>query len=87
MTRRLDTFWPPALFGLVALCAWQMGVAAFHVPRVILPAPSAIFSRLFGSLPTLWLDFLQTMQGVAAGYVVGCASGLTVVGIGTTRVM
>jgi len=78
MTRRLDMVWPPALFGLVALALWQVGVAAFHVPAVILPAPSAIFSRLLGSLPTLWLDFLQTMQGVAVGYVVGCASGLIV---------
>ena len=78
MTRRLDLVWPPALFGAAALALWQVGVAVFRVPAVILPAPSAIFARLFASLPTLWLDFLQTMQGVAVGYAVGCASGLAV---------
>jgi len=78
MTRRLDTLLPPSLFGLAALALWQFGVAAFRVPQVILPAPSAIFAKLFASLPTLWLDFLQTMQGVAVGYALGCASGLIV---------
>jgi NitT/TauT family transport system permease protein len=76
--QRFATFWPPAIFGVVAMLVWQAGVAAFHVPAVILPAPSAIFARLFGSIPTLWLDFLQTIQGVVVGYAVGCASGLIV---------
>jgi NitT/TauT family transport system permease protein len=78
MTRRLEAVLPPALFGLAALAIWQIGVAALHVPAVILPAPTAIFARLRGSLPILWLDFLQTIQGVAVGYAVGCASGLIV---------
>ena len=78
MTGRLGSLAPPALFGVAILALWQAGVAAFDVPAVILPAPSAIFARLFGSLPTLWLDFLQTIQGAAVGYVVGCGAGLIV---------
>ena len=78
MRARLSSLAPPALFGLAILALWQAGVAAFHVPAVILPAPSAIFIRLFASLPTLWLDFLQTIQGAAVGYLVGCGGGLVV---------
>jgi len=78
MMRRLEGFLPPAIFGLVAMLIWEAGVRAFHVPSVILPAPTAIFAKLFSSLPTLGLDFLQTIQGVLVGYAIGCASGLLV---------
>jgi NitT/TauT family transport system permease protein len=69
---------PPALFGAAVLIAWELIVRLFGVPFVILPAPSAIFWRLFHSIPTLTADFLQTIQGVLAGYVVGCGAGLIV---------
>ena len=68
----------PALFGLGMLILWQAAVVAFSVPAVILPAPSAIAWRLAHSVPTLTADFGQTIQGVLAGYVIGCASGLVV---------
>jgi NitT/TauT family transport system permease protein len=69
---------PPALFGVGVLVVWELVVRGFGVPFVILPAPSAIFSRLIHSIPTLTADFLQTIQGVLAGYVVGCGAGLIV---------
>ncbi len=78
MNARLAALAPPALFGVAMLSLWQAVVAALHVPAVILPAPSAILVKLANSLPTLWLDFLQTMQGAAAGYAIGCAAGLLV---------
>ena len=48
------------------------------VPAIILPAPSAIFLRLVTSVPTLAADFVQTIQGVLAGYALGSAAGLAV---------
>jgi NitT/TauT family transport system permease protein len=69
---------PPALFGAGVLIAWELIVRGFGVPVIILPAPSAIFLRLVHSVPTLAADFLQTIQGVVAGYVIGCGAGLLV---------
>jgi NitT/TauT family transport system permease protein len=48
------------------------------VPKVILPTPSAIFVRLVTSVPTLTADFVQTVQGIISGYLIGCAAGFLV---------
>lgn len=76
--RRLADLVPPILFGVVVLAVWEIVVRVGGVPKVILPAPSAIALRFVSSLPTLWLDFLQTIKGVLAGYVIGSVSGLVV---------
>lgn len=69
---------PPLLFGAVVLLLWEAVVRIAGVPAVILPAPSAIGVRLAASVPTLRADFLQTIRGVLAGYLIGNASGLAV---------
>ncbi len=76
--RRLADLVPPILFGVAVLAVWEAVVRIGGVPKVILPAPSAIALRFVSSLPTLWLDFLQTIKGVLAGYVIGSVSGLVV---------
>jgi NitT/TauT family transport system permease protein len=76
--RRLADLMPPLIFGLAVLIAWEALVRLFHVPTVILPAPSAIAWRLGASVPTLAADFAQTIRGVLAGYVIGSAAGLVV---------
>jgi len=68
----------PALFGAGVLIVWETIVRGLGVPKIILPAPSAILERFVSSVPTLTADFLQTIQGVLAGYAIGCASGLIV---------
>jgi NitT/TauT family transport system permease protein len=68
----------PTLFGAAVLLLWEALVRGFNVPRIILPAPSAILARLVSSVPTLAADFMQTIQGVLAGYAIGCAAGLIV---------
>ena len=77
-TRALSDLAAPILFGAAVLIAWEAIVRGFGVPRIILPAPSAILVRLVTSIPTLAADFLQTIQGVLAGYAIGSASGLVV---------
>jgi NitT/TauT family transport system permease protein len=69
---------PPALFGAGVLILWEFVVRGFGVPVIILPAPSAIFNRFIHSIPTLAADFAQTIQGVVAGYAIGCGAGLLV---------
>jgi len=78
MNSRVADLAPPALFGAGVLGLWELVVRAFRVPVIILPPPSAIFTRLIHSVPTLSADFVQTIQGVLAGYAIGCGAGLIV---------
>jgi NitT/TauT family transport system permease protein len=68
----------PLLFGLVVLLTWEAIVRLAGVPAVILPPPSAIALKLAISVPTLTADFIQTIRGVLAGYMIGNAAGLVV---------
>jgi len=60
------------------LLLWETLTIGFAVPKVILPAPSAILLRLVTSIPILAADFVQTVQGIGAGYVIGCGAGILV---------
>jgi NitT/TauT family transport system permease protein len=66
----------PIVFGATVIMLWELVTRALHVPGVILPAPSAIATKFAASLPTLAADFVQTAQGVLAGFVIGNAAGL-----------
>ena len=69
----------PLLFGAWVLMLWQVGVVAFKVPFVLLPPPSAIFSKLTESVAIVAVDFRQTfLKAVLAGYVIGCGAGFLV---------
>jgi len=73
--RRFAHLVPPIMFGAAVLALWEAVVRIGGVPLVILPAPSAIAVRFFSSLPTLSVDFIQTMKGVLAGYAIGSLAG------------
>jgi len=63
-----------ALFGLWVLFFWQVGVTVFDVPRVLLPAPSAIVDSMVAGRATLARDFVQTvLKAVVAGWALGSA--------------
>ena len=66
---------PPLAFGIAVVILWEAVVRLLGVPVIILPPPSAIAARFASSIPTLAADFWQTIKGVLAGYVLGCASG------------
>ena len=69
----------PLLFGLGILFAWEVVVAGFGIPRVLLPAPSAIAQVAAVSLPTLLADFVQTfVRAVIPGWLIGCGAGFLV---------
>jgi NitT/TauT family transport system permease protein len=70
---------PPILFGLGVLLFWETICRAFAIPTVLLPAPSLIFAKLIGSLPTLRADFVQTvLRAVIPGWIMGCLAGFAV---------
>ena len=67
------------LFGLWVLYFWQIGVVAFDVPRVLLPAPSTIVQSLAEHAGTLTRDFVQTvLKAVLIGWLLGSALGFAV---------
>ena len=69
----------PVVFGLALLLIWEVVTRGAGVPPVLLPPPSAIWTRLVASVPILWADFQQTfLKAVLAGYVIGCGAGFLV---------
>jgi NitT/TauT family transport system permease protein len=67
------------LFGVWLLVFWQFGVTVFEVPRVLLPAPSAIAQSLYEHAGTLGRDFVQTvLKAVVSGWLLGSALGFAV---------
>lgn len=77
--KRISRVAVPLLFGLAIVALWEGVVRGFSVPPILLPAPSAILTRLLGSLPILWADFRQTfLKSVLTGYVLGCGLGFIV---------
>jgi len=77
--QRIANILVPVLFGLWLLFLWEVIVIGFGVPKVLLPAPSAIVAALFRSTDVLWVDFRQTiLKSVLAGYLMGCASGFLI---------
>ncbi len=69
----------PLLFGISLLVLWEGMVRGLDIPKVLLPAPSAIWDRLVSSVPTLWADFRQTfLKAVLSGYIIGCGLGFLV---------
>jgi NitT/TauT family transport system permease protein len=72
-TARLAT---PAIFGLLLIWLWQAAVMGFHIPRILLPAPTEVVSALLSHKAMLQRDFLQTfVRSVIPGYVIGCGCG------------
>jgi NitT/TauT family transport system permease protein len=66
----------PMVFGLGVLVFWEAVVKGFGVPAVLLPAPSDIWVKFFSSLPTLWIDFRQTvLKAVIPGWIIGSLAG------------
>ena len=73
----------PLIFGATVLILWEGLVRGLGVAPVILPAPSAIAAKIATELPTLWVDFAQTiLKGAIPGFLIGSAAAfLTAIAI------
>ena len=66
----------PLAFGALILGLWQLICAGFDVPRILLPAPSAIGAAFASHLPMLAADFVQTtLRSVLPGFAIGSLAG------------
>jgi NitT/TauT family transport system permease protein len=69
----------PLVFGAWLLFLWEVVVRGAGVPAVLLPAPSAIWTKILATPHILWADFQQTfLKAVLIGYAIGCLSGFVV---------
>jgi NitT/TauT family transport system permease protein len=75
-TARLIAVVVPAVFGITLLFLWELVAKGFHVPLVLLPAPSDIWIKLTTSVPKLRDDFVQTfIRAVLPGWIAGSLAG------------
>ncbi|WP_189503277.1 ABC transporter permease [Tianweitania populi] len=66
----------PAIFGAWILIIWEAVTRGLGIPFILLPPPSAVFTKLIFSLSVIAADVNQTIfKAVLAGYLMGCASG------------
>jgi NitT/TauT family transport system permease protein len=76
---RLLALLVPLLFGAWLITVWQVLVIGLGVPRVLLPAPSAIAEVMAGSFATMAADFYQTIvRAVIPGWLIGCGVGFVI---------
>jgi len=69
----------PVLFGIGILYVWEVLVAGFQIPTILLPSPSQIWPVIGEYKATLWRDFQQTyLKAVLSGYAIGCSTGILV---------
>lgn len=69
----------PVAFGLTILFLWEAITVGAHVPRVLMPPPSAIAARFAASLPILREDFVQTvLRAVIPGWFMGSLAGFLI---------
>jgi NitT/TauT family transport system permease protein len=75
--RRVLTVLVPVLFGAFLLFLWEVVTVGAGVPAVLMPAPSAIGTRILHALPTLRDDFVQTvLRAVLPGWFYGSLAGI-----------
>ncbi len=63
----------PALSFVAIVGAWAIAIPVFEIPKYLLPAPGAVFLRLFTDWEQLWTNSLVTLLEIVLGF------GLTVV--------
>jgi len=80
----MPTAAPRAKRWLLPLCtflclaiAWEAAVRGGLIRSVFLPAPTAILLALLRNFSYVLVSALITIRDIAAGYVVGCAVGIT----------
>lgn len=77
MARLIKSYIATALFLLLLLSLWEVGVRLFHVPFYILPTPSRILLVFFTSLPLLFSHGAVTLLEIGLGMFLGVTGGIT----------
>ncbi len=76
------------VFLILVLALWEWGVAAFHIPTVILPSPSRILRSLMagllrplGAIDGYYIHIAATVEETLVGFFVGSLLGIILGGI------
>lgn len=72
----ISTVWPPVLFGLAFLVAWELAVAAFDWQEYFLPAPSVIWQAFVDNSDIVREAAIVSGQNALVGLVVGTVLGV-----------
>ena len=78
-SRTLDRLRPlllPTAFGASLLLLWQALVVIFGYPKVILPAPSDIFTALVDDFAMIWQQTVPTVRDTLAGFALAALFGV-----------
>ena len=68
---------PALLLGVAVIIFWEFAVRFFAISPILLPPPSAVWTRFMASLPILGEDFYATIiLAMVPGWLIGCAAGL-----------
>jgi NitT/TauT family transport system permease protein len=66
----------PALLGLAVIGLWEGLVAAYQIPRFVLPAPSAIWQALIDDFPSLMASLWTTLRITLLAFLLALVSGV-----------
>jgi NitT/TauT family transport system permease protein len=66
----------PFLTALGLFLLWEVSCRAFHVPEIILPAPSQIIESLVQYWPIIQKEALQTLMTTLIGFVIAILFGV-----------
>jgi len=61
---------------ILFFAAWELVVDLFHVPRYIIPAPSAVFRQFVVHFPLIWKYTLVTGGETLVGFVIAVVIGI-----------
>jgi len=66
----------PVALGIAVLLLWEALVAAYQVPRFVLPPPSAIWAALIADFPSLMASLWTTLRITLLAFALAVASGV-----------
>jgi NitT/TauT family transport system permease protein len=66
----------PLALGVAVLLAWEVLVAAYRIPRFVLPAPSAIWQALLADFPSLMASLWTTLRVTLLAFALAVVSGV-----------
>lgn len=66
----------PVIVGIAVIAAWEFLVAFYEIPRIVLPAPSAIAQALIDDFPSLMASLWTTLRITLLAFAFAVVSGV-----------
>lgn len=73
----MKQYLPALILGVAVLLFWEFAVRFFSISPILLPPPTAVWTRFLSSLPMLGEDFWETIiKAMIPGWIFGSGAGL-----------